>query len=157
MATTGPPRADRWGPAPALPPTAASPARRPARRGTGPWLALLAAAAGCVVVGLSGPDGGTLPGCPFRAMTGLDCPGCGMTRGLRALVRGHPLAALGHNMLLAALVPLAAWWWLVSVGVPLPALPRVSTRTAWLLVGLVTVFAVVRNLPLAGCRWLGSS
>jgi hypothetical protein len=32
-----------------------------------------------------------LPGwpCAFRAVTGLPCPGCGMTRGVAALARGH--------------------------------------------------------------------
>lgn len=41
-----------------------------------------------------------LPGCPFRALTGWPCPGCGMTRALLALgqlrladaVAAHPLA-----------------------------------------------------------------
>jgi hypothetical protein len=120
-------------------------------------VALALAALGCVVVGLSGPDGGVLPACPFRAMTGLDCPGCGMTRGLRALVHGHPLAALGHNVLLAALVPLTVWGWLGWAAFPVPRLPRLSNRAWALVVGLLAAFAVVRNLPLPGCRWLGSS
>jgi hypothetical protein len=76
---------------------------------------------------------------------------------MRQLLRGHPLAALDHNVLLVVLVPLVAWSWLVWVGAPVPRLPRLSTRASWLVVGLLGLFAVVRNLPLPGCRWLASS
>ena len=32
--------------------------------------------------------------CPFHHLTGLDCPGCGMTRGIKALVSGDISGAL---------------------------------------------------------------
>ena len=38
-----------------------------------------------------------LPRCPLRALLGLPCPTCGTTRGLEALLTGHPLDALAYN------------------------------------------------------------
>ena len=35
--------------------------------------------------------------CPFKAVFGVDCPGCGGSRMIGALLRGDPAAALGFN------------------------------------------------------------
>ena len=35
--------------------------------------------------------------CPFRALTGLPCPLCGMTRAVVAAMHGHVLASLRFN------------------------------------------------------------
>lgn len=43
---------------------------------------------------------GFMPGCPFRRITGLDCPGCGSQRAFLDLLGGHPIRALRHNLLL---------------------------------------------------------
>lgn len=40
------------------------------------------------------------PGCVFRRVTGLSCPGCGGTRALLAFLRGDWAAAWQYNMLL---------------------------------------------------------
>ena len=58
-------------------------------------------------VGLVDPNTSSFfPGCPFRAMTGFDCPGCGATRALHSAVTGHPLQALDHNAFLTIAVVL---------------------------------------------------
>jgi len=76
---------------------------------------------GGLVIGAVGPEswsttiGNDGPGCPFRAVTGVDCPFCGMTRATLALGGGewsralelHPLApivVLGTLGLLAIVV-----------------------------------------------------
>ena len=46
--------------------------------------------------------------CPFRAVTGLMCPGCGMTHALDALVRGDVRSAVQYNVLSISLVPALA-------------------------------------------------
>lgn len=47
-----------------------------------------------VAVVLHPPDGMTYRLCLFHLMYGVDCPGCGMTRALSYLVRGHAVTAL---------------------------------------------------------------
>ena len=116
-------------------------------------------------------------GCPFKALTGLDCPGCGSTRSLGALTRFDLGAALDHNVLApAALVFLvasfAAWtaaaWRRGDPGDhPLDTGPRGVARGGFvatdlvrrpgaiMAIGLLVVmFAVLRNLD-AGA-WLAS-
>lgn len=128
------------------------------------WLAPagvgLAAACGCVAVGLSDSDVSILPPCLFRTVTGLDCPGCGLSRGLRQLVRGHVGAALDHNVLLVVAVPLVAYLYLAWLGAAFGLrLPRLvpGPRTARVVVALAVAFAVVRNLPVGVGRYLNST
>ncbi|MDP8254401.1 MAG: DUF2752 domain-containing protein [Candidatus Alcyoniella australis] len=51
------------------------------------------------------------PLCPFRHLTNLPCPGCGMTRAFVALAHGRIVEALGYNLLVLVLFPVAAWHW----------------------------------------------
>lgn len=45
---------------------------------------------------------GFYPQCVFRQATGLDCPGCGITRALHALLHGRVREAFGYNPMLFA-------------------------------------------------------
>jgi hypothetical protein len=54
--------------------------------------AVIAAAAITPAVSTSGP---TL--CPFRLVTGLPCPGCGLTRSWTAAAHGHLSDAFAYN------------------------------------------------------------
>jgi hypothetical protein len=47
------------------------------------------------------------PTCPIREFIGIDCPGCGATRALAALLHGHILEALRLNALFVLLLPVA--------------------------------------------------
>ena len=120
------------------------------------WAAPAAVAAGAagVLGGLVVRDpsvAGHYPTCPFLAVTGLYCPGCGALRGLRALAGGDPLAMTGHNALLVVAGVLLAWAWLAWTGRRtgwgrLRPLPR-SAGFDWALLGVVVGLAVARNLP----------
>ncbi|MER7467012.1 DUF2752 domain-containing protein [Streptomyces sp. NPDC097981] len=114
------------------------------------WFAAGVFAAVAVVVGLVDPTRpGRFPRCPFRALTGLDCPGCGSLRALHQLVHGNVPAAADYNLLLVVLLPCAVVVWLrVVTG-------RTSRRVLppwWPRVVLVVVvlWTVVRNLPVFG-------
>jgi hypothetical protein len=111
-----------------------------------------AAAAACVALTLFDPRKESFyPVCPFRAVTGRACAGCGATRGLHELFNGHPLAALRLNVLLAVLVPAAVYGYIAWA---LPRwngrrLPIISLTQRNIIVGIVVLltFTALRNLP----------
>ena len=47
------------------------------------------------------------PACPIRQYLGIDCPGCGATRALAALLHGHLAEAIRLNALFVLLLPIA--------------------------------------------------
>lgn len=125
--------------------------REPPRPVLGPVLAALALAAVAVALALVDPSRGPVL-CPFRALTGLACPGCGATRGLHALLTGDLGAALRYNALTVALLPFALWAAYVSLGHALggPRLKvlRLSPLGTWAFAAVVAAWWVVRNLPM---------
>ena len=95
------------------------------------------------------------PVCAFHALTGLNCPGCGTTRSLYALLHGNLRLALKDNALfILALAALAVWGGSVAVRKirNQPATFNISPIFLWLFLVVALVFAVVRNLP--GFEWL---
>ena len=48
------------------------------------------------------------PPCPFHALLGILCPGCGGTRALAALLAGHWAEAARQNLLAVAFAPALA-------------------------------------------------
>ncbi|MDF5755983.1 DUF2752 domain-containing protein [Spongiactinospora sp. TRM90649] len=116
--------------------------------------AALAAAAAFGYVGLVDPnEPGHYPTCPFLALTGLYCPGCGTLRATHALAHGEPVAALGLNALAIAVIPVVLYLWARWVVITLrPGRARpVRVRPAWIWGWAVIVIAywIVRNLPFA--------
>ena len=98
--------------------------------------------------------------CPFRALTGLDCPGCGGLRAVHDLTNLDVAGAASSNLLLVLMVPVVVVLWLAWTrrawrsGPPL--LASVSRPMLWGQVALVVIaiFTVARNLPPGG--WLAA-
>jgi hypothetical protein len=93
---------------------------------------------------------GIYPACPIRELLGIDCPGCGATRALAAVLHGHFLDALRLNALFVLLLPFAIpgagatyrqairpgnFRW---PGLPAPAIYATLAAT--------TIFTIARNL-----------
>src|SRR5918998_6939019 len=55
------------------------------------------------------------PVCPLYSMTGIACPGCGLTRGFHALFHGDVLTALDYNALLPVYVFIFGYFFLSMV------------------------------------------
>ncbi|GLY29207.1 DUF2752 domain-containing protein [Kineosporia sp. NBRC 101731] len=91
---------------------------------------------------------GRWPSCPFHAVTGLYCPGCGSLRAVSDLVHGDLAGALGYNALTVITLPLLVAFWLrTALLAPTPG--RLPGSGALPVLILVIVWGVVRNLPLA--------
>ena len=93
--------------------------------------------ASAAYVGLVDPNApGHYPLCPTKALTGLDCPGCGGLRACHSLVTGDLVGALDHNaFVVLVLLPLAvvAWvLWLVRAwrGPQTPATSAAAGRSS---------------------------
>lgn len=131
-------------------PRAGSPLPPVARPVLAPVLAGAMGLAGCVTMAVVDPTGGPVL-CPFRAATGLACPGCGSTRMLHHLCTGDVGRAFLLNPLAFVMLPLVVWWLFAGVtarlGGPRWRTPRFSARAVWILAGVTLVFWVVRNLP----------
>lgn len=102
--------------------------------------------------------GSFFPKCQFKAITGLDCIGCGATRALHALVHGDVLRAMDMNPLFVLSLPLLALLALDAIG-RLPAglkpfLARVAAPKLWLC--LLPAFWIARNLPWWPFSWMAS-
>lgn len=130
-----------------------------ARLGTVACGAALASAAVYTAVNDPGRPGARFIPCAFHRLTGLWCPGCGLTRGTHALFNGDPLAMLSYNvftpLVLAGIVVAYGVWalraWGHQVRNPIDRLPAAWGRV--LLVGMVA-YGVVRNIPLGPLRAL---
>src|SRR6478736_7281220 len=97
-------------------------------------------------VGLADPHrpGFLFPGCPFKALTGLNCPGCGGLRMTHDLLHGDLAAAVVDNVFLLVGLPMLAAWLLVRWRRGQPLLPMPATVVV--IVAAIT-WTVVRNLP----------
>lgn len=90
------------------------------------------------------------PVCQFHRLTGLNCPGCGGTRALYALLHGHFAAALRDNALFVIAIPLLALragWLACQHFRQRPVGSFFSVDYLLPLVVILGVFGVLRNLP----------
>jgi len=91
------------------------------------------------------------PLCPLLSLTGLACPGCGLTRGFHSLFNGDIPTALDFNLLLPIWLVLFGW---IFVSLTLTAvrgrglqMPVLSGKTVWMTAGVLLTFGVLRNMP----------
>lgn len=96
--------------------------------------------------------GSVLPPCLFHALTGLYCPGCGVTRALHALLHGQVGLALRMNVLAVVAIPAIPimLWNAARPGTAWMA--KLSDARLWLPV--VVAFALLRNVPWQPFVWL---
>lgn len=96
--------------------------------------------------------------CPFRVLTGWDCPGCGGLRAVNDLTHLDLVSAASSHLLLVVALPAVALGWVLWVraaaaGRSVPRIRWTRLRTS-LLLGVVLGFTVLRNTPWG--HWLAS-
>jgi hypothetical protein len=95
--------------------------------------------------------------CPWLALTGRFCPGCGGLRAVNDLTNGDLVGAASSNLLFIVMVPVLVLWWLrwtrrAWTG---EEPPHGSRHPGWWIAAFTVVmlaFAVLRNLSLGS--WL---
>src|SRR5690349_24255150 len=101
---------------------------------------------GLAYVGIGDPHSPhfAFPVCPFKALTGLNCPACGGLRMTHDLLHGDLAAAVVDNVFLLVGLPMLAAWLLVrwrrgQTLMPKPAIVVIAVAAF--------IWTVVRNLP----------
>ncbi len=113
------------------------------------WVSLIA---GAIYVFVFEPGkSGIFLSCPFRALTGFTCPGCGGTRGLHHLLHGDPIAAFQLNPLFVVALPFLLYALIRysdSVIRQRPLTPnQLKPKYIWILFVTVLSFWIFRNTP----------
>ena len=105
---------------------------------------LLAGALG--YVGLVDPHNtnSVYPLCPFKFLTGWNCPFCGGLRMAHDLLHGELAASISDNIFLLVGIPMLAGWVVIRRRYGKSALPMPTLLTVAV---AATVWTVVRNLP----------
>ncbi|MCM1985153.1 DUF2752 domain-containing protein [Lyngbya confervoides] len=102
--------------------------------------------------------GGIFPPSPFRALTGLYCPGCGTLRALHQLLHGNFWAALDLNPLMILALPYLVYSYCCYAAPVIirRKLPRLFLKPHWInwILKLVLAYWVLRNIPLWPFTWL---
>jgi len=111
----------------------------------------IAGVAGVLLLRLFDPvaNGDLFPQCPFHALTGGWCIGCGMTRALHALAHFDLPRAFSMNPLMVLLLLLSpamlAWYWGWRPRALAPLMRLLGEPKFWLV--LLPGYMLLRNLP----------
>ncbi len=97
-------------------------------------------------IGLADPHrpGFLFPGCPFKMLTGLDCPACGGLRMTHDLLTGNVGAAVVDNVFLLVGLPVLFTWLVVRWRRGQKLMPTAAIVTV---VATAAIWTVVRNWP----------
>ncbi len=128
-------------------------ARTPPRGGAAHFVlatAVTAVAAG-LLASVDPNEGGHYPTCPFLAITGFYCPGCGTLRACHALLHLDPVTAWERNPLLIVALPLmvASWvmWGLRVVERTTWSTILIPPSWLWAAIAVIVSFWILRNVP----------
>ena len=76
------------------------------------WLSIAAGSMFLFFFNPASPAHQFFPKCPFRLVTGWQCPGCGSTRAFYQLLHLHPVAAFKLNPLIVLTLPFIVYGFL---------------------------------------------
>lgn len=109
--------------------------------------AVLAVALALLTVYLVDPASAGVVLCPYLAITGTACPGCGLTRAIHHLLHADVRTAFAYNPLLFVAVPVAAACAVAARIAGDERGLRWQTRLGWAMLALTLAFWIWRNTP----------
>jgi uncharacterized protein DUF2752 len=115
---------------------------------------LVLAATLVTYVGVVDPnERGHYPTCPFLAVTGFYCAGCGTLRMIHALAHGRVVEAVDLNVFAVAMLPVFGFFWVrwtVARARGRPTRTKAGDpRLILALFAVILAFWILRNLPFA--------
>ena len=117
----------------------------------GIWLGLAAVAVFLFFFNPSSPANQFFPKCPFRLLTGLQCPGCGSTRACYHLLHLDPITAFKFNPLMILTLPFIVYGFLGYTKSAITGQPQrrifIPTRDLWTWLVVMIFFWIFRNTP----------
>lgn len=123
-------------------------------------LAALGGIAFCTAVALRDPRiDGNYPACPWLALTGTYCPGCGTMRAINRLMNFDLAGAIDYNIATVMLVPVVCYMLFTNIlpksfSTLLPELSRIDSRYINGLAFFMIAFWFARNIPFEPFNWL---
>lgn len=115
------------------------------------WLGLAAVGILLLFFNPASPANQFFPRCPFRLLTGWQCPGCGSTRACYELLHLHPIAAFKFNPLMVLTLPFIVYGFLGFTKSALTGRPQrrvfIPPIYLWAWLVLLIFFWIFRNTP----------
>lgn len=115
------------------------------------WVGLTAISIFLFFFNPSSPANQWFPKCPFRLVTGCQCPGCGSTRAFYQLLHFHPVAAFKFNPLIMLTLPFLIYGFLGFTKSAITGKPYrrlfIPPIYLWAWLVLMIFFWIFRNTP----------
>ena len=115
------------------------------------WLGLASLSILLLLFNPASPANQIFPRCPFRLLTGWQCPGCGSTRACYQLLHLHPIAAFKLNPLMVMTLPFIVYGLLGYTKSAITGQPHrrvfIPTPYLWAWLVLLIFFWIFRNTP----------
>jgi len=115
------------------------------------WLTLVTGALFLFFFNPASPSNQFFPKCPFRLLTGLQCPGCGSTRAFYQLLHLHPIAAFKLNPLMILTLPFIVYGFLGHTKSAITGSPHrrvfIPSLYLWGWLAVMVFFWIFRNTP----------
>jgi hypothetical protein len=122
---------------------------------------LLGAALAALFFAFNPEQSELFPKCPFHALTGFDCPGCGSQRAIHSLLHGNFAAAIDYNLLLVFAMPVllthfgyVAYNTITGNTASFKILHMAATPK--IVFALILLFWILRNVPAAPFNYLAA-
>ena len=86
--------------------------------------------------------------CPIKKITGLNCPGCGITRMLLSILQLDFYQAFRYNPLLFICLPFFIFFYLESIiSKKEPLYNKIPTKVWIIIIIVFIIYGILRNIP----------